>query len=244
MVKANSTRKFHLKPFSLFHHRSTMKVGMDSILLGIWAKPDNARSILDIGTGSGILSLLMASKCNAKIEAIELDEDSVDEAAKNFQSSPFSNRITLVEKDFIHFCRNTESKYNAIISNPPFFVNDSRSKSARKRQARHGDSLSFNQLIEGVKNLLLPDGKFFLVLPYEESRQFLDLAAKPGLLLQKQQLLFPVRGLQPNRINMQFGFESSEKLITDKLVIRKENRSFTEDYKKFVREFMIAVQYT
>jgi tRNA1Val (adenine37-N6)-methyltransferase len=241
MVKANNTRKFHLKPFSLFHHQSTMKVGMDSILLGIWAEPGKSEKILDIGTGSGILSLLMACKSSAKISAIELDKDSAEEASLNFQISPFYNRLNLFEKDFIDFSGIGMPKYDAIISNPPFFVNDSRSENDRKSQARHGDSLSFGQLIEGVKKLLLPDGKFFLVLPYEESKQFLKQANNFGLLLHKQQLIFPVRGLQPNRVNMQFGFNSPKEMVTDKLVIREEDRSFTEDYKNFVREFLIAV---
>lgn len=237
----NNSRKFHLKPFSLYHHRSAMKVGMDSLLLGIWAEAPWAKYILDIGTGSGILGLLLACKSNAKIDAIELDHDSAEEALHNFQTSPFHDRLTVIENDFIQFTRVDEIKYDLIISNPPFFVNDSRSKSKRKSHARHGDSLSFKQLIKGVKKLLLPPGKFFLVLPYDESRQFINLASDSGLFLEKQQLIFPVRGLQPNRVNMQLGFEPPLELINDKLVIREEDRSFTEEYKNFVRDFLLAV---
>jgi tRNA1Val (adenine37-N6)-methyltransferase len=218
-----------------------MKVGMDSILLGIWANPVDAQNILDIGSGCGILSLLMAYKTNAKIASLELDKDSVEEARINFQSSPFYHRLKATKADFISFSRKGKPNYDAIISNPPFFVNDSRSDSKRKSRARHGDSLSFAQLIEGVKHVLLPGGKFFLVLPYEESRQFLELALNSGLILQKQQLIFPVRGLQPNRINMQLGFLPLGPLITDKLVIREEDRSFTEEYKSFTKELLIAV---
>lgn len=241
MAQANdNTRKFHLKPFSLFHHRSTMKVGMDSILLGSWAETSGVQNILDIGTGSGILSLLMAYKSNAEIVAIEFDHDSAEEASVNFRTSLFYSRLTLIENDFIHFSRNGIPKYDLIISNPPFFVNDSRSENKRKSKARHGDSLSFSQLVEGIKKLLLANGKFFLVLPYDESRQFLNLANNSGLILQKQQLIFPVRGLAPNRINMQFGFQPPEKLITDKLVIREEDRSFTGMYKNITKDLLIA----
>lgn len=242
MAKArNSSRKFHLKPFSLFHHRATMKVGMDSLLLGIWVETKDSKFILDIGTGSGILSLMAASKSKSKVEAIELDHDSVEEANENFQSSPFHNRISVIENDFILFSENGTPTYDLVISNPPFFVNDYRSENKKKTQARHSDSLNFRQLIDGVKKVLLPRGKFCLVLPYEESRLFLDLATKMGFKLQKQQLIIPVRGFEPNRINMQLGFGEPEMLITDKLVIREEDRNFTEEYKDFVREVMIAV---
>jgi len=240
MVSATQNRKFHLIPFSLYHHQATMKVGMDSILLGIWTDATRTERVLDIGSGSGILSLLLATKTKAKIDAIDLDPDSVAEAKTNFSVSPFYYRIKAIAKNFITFSEETLTKYDLIISNPPFFVNGSKPDLPKKKQARHGDSLSYGQLLEGVVRILQPDGRFSLVLPYNESSIFLNLANSKGFILQKQLLIFPVRGLQPNRINMELGTNHSKNLITQKLVIREEDRSFTEEYERFVQEWVIG----
>jgi len=239
-MSASSIRKFHLKQFSLSHHESTMKVGMDATLLGIWAQVKEAENILDIGTGCGILSLLLASKCSAQIDAIELDLASANEAGENFQNSAFYDRMQVTAVDINQFAQAHFKKYDVIISNPPFFINDQRSKDKKKTQARHSDFLSFDQLIVAVRKLMKPDGKCFLVLPYNEGKIFTEKAIENNLHLQQQQLIFPYRGATPNRINMQFGVEEPVKIKTEKFIIREEDGLFSQQYKFFLKDYLIG----
>ena len=175
-------RKFHLKPFSLNHHKATMKTGMDALILGAWTQPVDAKSILDIGTGSGIIALMLAAKTKARILGIDLDKDSVDEANSNFKASVYRNRMSAVCEDFLAFSRQTPEKYDFIVSNPPYFLNDMRSQKQKKRQARHTDSLSYEDLISGVKGMLSVKGKFNVILPYGQGLHFRQLAkAMDGL---------------------------------------------------------------
>lgn len=240
-MSGNNNRKFHLKAFSLYHHRSTMKVGTDATILGIWTDVNGTNHILDVGCGSGILSLLLASRSDASIDAVELETDSAVEAALNFSQSPFHHRLKLIESDFNILSAEITHQYDLIISNPPFFINDSRSQSVKTSNARHGDTLSYSQLINGVTCLLKQEGKFSVVLPYKESQHFIKIAQASGLFLHRQLHIYPFRGHQPNRINMQFGFSKMAGSLAEKLVIREENRKFTDEYKKLVTDYLISI---
>ena len=234
-------KKFHLKPFSLLHDRSTMKVGMDSMILGSWINPDNTQNILDIGTGCGILALMLASKCNAQVIAIDLDSESAIEAGKNFSSSSYYQRIKVENIDFNDFVKEKENKFDLIVSNPPYFINDQRSLSSRKSQARHGDTLSYEQIIRGVEKIISKDGILCLVLPYAESLTFIKLATEISeLKLQKQMVIFPRRGETPNRVNLQFGFAKTEEIRVEKFVVREENGGFSDQYMKHMAGFLIG----
>ncbi len=211
-----NNRKFHLKPFSLSHHQSTMKVGTDAMILSAWVDVSGANKILDVGTGSGIISLLLASKSQADIDAVELDEASFIETELNFSQSPFFHRLRIFHADFNSFSRNCEEQYDLIISNPPFFVNDLRPNNEQKKTARHGDSLNYEQLCTGAATLLQTHGKLCVVLPYDESRLFLEVASEKKLHVQKQLIIFPKRGETPNRINLQMGIEKPNKVVTEK----------------------------
>ncbi len=238
---AKPKRRFHLKPFSLSHDLSTMKVGTDSLILGAWTNVENAQNILDIGTGCGILALMLASKCDVNIIAIELDKDSSEEAKANFISSPFYRRLKVMNIDFNDFIWQEKTKFDLIISNPPFFINDRRSLSLKKSQARHGDTLSYQQLIIGAEKIISKTGRFCLVLPYPESQEFIRMANEiSGFRLQKQLTIFPRRGESPNRINLQFGLENKGDVVIDKLVIREEDGVFSEQYKNQQGNFLIA----
>lgn len=241
MPKETDTRPFHLKQFSLFHHRSSMKVGTDSLLLGVWISTEKANRILDIGTGCGILSLLMAARSNALIDAIELDENSFEETKQNFNTSPFSNRLLPIYQDFRLYAQQYDKKYDLIISNPPFFINDMRPIEKVRSNARHGDQLNYEELCAGVVKLLDTNGRFCLVLPYEESKVFITTAIRFNLHLNKQMLVFPKRGLQPNRVNLEFATEKDNSFINEKFVIREENNQFTEQYISYFKNYLIGL---
>jgi tRNA1Val (adenine37-N6)-methyltransferase len=234
------TRKFHLKPFSLSHHRSSMKAGTDSLLLGTWTDPSDTASILDIGTGCGILALFMASKSKAQIDAVELDPQSVAEAKCNFHESPFHKRLRVIESDFNDYVKTSHNPYDLIISNPPFFINDLRPSDKQKKDARHADALTYHQLISGSKVLLNKDGRLCLVLPYEESSLFLKLAAAEGFFIRRQMVIFSVRGMQPNRINLELGHEKPARVEHEMFTIREEDGTFSRQFMDFLKDFYIG----
>lgn len=231
-------RPFHFKQFSLHHHRSTMKVGTDAVLLGIWTELNGVKTVLEVGTGSGIISLLLASRAKLKIDAVELDKASCEEATENFAAAELKSELKVFHSDFNDFVASHQEKYDLIISNPPFFINDLKSENQSRRQARHTDTLTYGQLIQGTLKLLNPLGKLSVVLPYKESRIFIPMAKEVGMFLQKQMLVFPKHCTPPNRINLLFGKEESV-LKTDKLIIRKEDGNLTQQYLDLVDDFYL-----
>ncbi|MBE0649384.1 MAG: methyltransferase [Bacteroidales bacterium] len=234
------TRPFHFKSFSLHHHRSTMKVGTDAVLLGIWTDLTNVRSALDVGTGCGIISLLLASRAQVSVDAIELDKDSFEEAKQNFGESPYSDCFRIFNSDFNDFVPPKNKKYDLIISNPPFFVNDLRSTDPKKRMARHTQTLTYDRLLKVSMELLNPNGKISVVLPYRESRLFLQQAILAGFFVEKKMLIFPMLGKEPNRINILIGHKSVEEQ-TEKFMIRDEYGEFTNQYVDFVKDYYVSV---
>ncbi len=236
------TRLFHLKPFSLSHHNSSMRVGTDAILLGLFVDAHESKNALEIGTGSGIISLLIASRSNTRIDAIDFDKNSVGEAKINFERSSFHHRLNAIEADYKDYSNACSGKYDLIVSNPPFFINDFRPDNEVKKAARHTDSLTYEQICDGTIRLLNPSGKLCLVLPFDESRFFLKVAAGAGLNLQRQQIIFPKRSLSPNRINLQFGFETQDEIVTEKFNIREDNGNFTKQYIDYLKDYYIGLK--
>lgn len=237
--KPFDTRPFHLKPFSLQHHRSTMKVGTDAMILGAWAEVESSTSILDVGTGCGIISLLLASRSKAKIIAIDIDKDSIDEASENFKLSPFHDRIQAIQADFNDFSRNANRAFDRIVSNPPFFNNALRPDNEKRKKARHTDSLTYSQLCAGAKIVLAPEGKFIIILPYEASRLFVDIATKNKLFLNKQLLIFPAEGMLPNRAIIQFSNKIHTDIVIEKFTLRNSNGRFTQQYIDLLKDFYL-----
>lgn len=231
--------RFHFKHFSLYHDRSTMKVGTDAVLLGAWAEVQPTDWVLDIGTGCGILPLMLAQKGIAKVHAVDLDEASALEAAENFQASQWSRQLFAFHADIRKFTM--QCTYDLVISNPPFFINSYKSDTDRKNQTRHTDtSLSFVELASVVKRLLKPDGRFVLVLPERESHDFIPIAEKYHLFVHKCQQIIPMEGKEPNRVNLELRFGKPEMVQVTELVMRKADNSFTEAYNDVVKPYYLG----
>lgn len=234
-------KPFHFKKFSLSHHRSTMKVGTDSILLGSWCGVDNPKQILDIGTGCGILALMLACRCDASIDAIEIDIDSGKEAHSNFIVSPFANRLELLTGDFKIHAKTKNKKYDLIISNPPFFNDGLLSENEQRRNARHTVSMSHKELLVGVSEILVANAKFCIVIPYNISEEFIANAASVGLFPHRILVVHPKENHPPNRINIEFSRTNTIEPISDNIIIRNSDNSYTEEYRKLVGEFLIRI---
>jgi len=235
-------RPFHFKHFSLFHHQSTMKVGTDAILLGAWVPVDKVKTALDIGTGCGILGLMLSQRGLPKLDAVELDELSATEAKNNFYCSQWRNQLQIYCMDIRRFADVfPEKQYDLIVSNPPFFVNSFKASQQRRNQARHTDSLSFIDLSTVAKNLLNPNGTFAVVLPLKESLNFVEIARNIGLHLKAQQQIIPVEGRIPNRINLLFSLKPVDKVLLENFTIRHADGDFTEQYKLALKDFYLGL---
>lgn len=231
--------RFHFRHFSLYHDRSTMKVGTDAVMLGAWVQVNPTDVALDIGTGCGVLSLMLAQKGVAKIDAVDIDEPSVYEAATNFEASRWRDRISAYHADIRRF--GFGRKYDLIISNPPFYLNSYKCEADRKNQARHTDtSLSFNDLVISVKHLLKPEGRFALVLPERESHDFIPVANKSNLYIYRKQNIIPVENKESNRINLELRYNEPESVEESTLVMRDAEGRFTEAYHAFLKDFYLG----
>lgn len=232
-------KRFHFKHFSLCHDQSTMKVGTDAVMLGAWVQVKPSDYVLDIGTGCGILALMLAQKGVAKVDAVDLDEPSAYEASSNFEASQWRDQLFAYHADIRRFCLGRS--YDLIVSNPPFFVNSFKCDADRKNQTRHTDtSLSFQELVASVKRLLKPEGRFALVLPERESHDFLSIAQKEGFCVSKRQDLIPMAGRDVNRVNLELRYDRPNEYLSSSLVMRDQNGVFTEAYHSFLNDFYLG----
>ena len=230
---------FQFKQFLINQDQCAMKVGTDSVLLGCLVTINNAVNCLDIGTGTGILSLMLAQRNNAlQIDAIEIDEQAFLQANNNFSSSKFSHQIQAHCCALQSFAPN--NKYDLIISNPPYFVSKNNFSIAniQRAKARHDNDLSFEDLIHSVIKLLSETGKFILILPIAEAITFKELAIQKGLFLNKEIFIKPKPSKEPNRIIIEFSMLQKEK-ITEEFVIYNDDNSQTEAYKNITSEFYL-----
>ncbi len=182
------TGYFKFKQFEVWHDRCGLKVGTDGVLIGSWTLPALSKPclrVLDVGTGSGLIALMMAQRFgDATVTAVDIDPSAVSQARDNAASSRFSSRIEVVQDDFMKFSsRKEEACYDLIVSNPPFHVEDTACPDSRKNTAKHSASLPFRQLVEGSARLLSADGTLSVILPYSVANDFVGLAAVCGLYL-------------------------------------------------------------
>ena len=232
-------RPFHFKHFSLFHHRSTMKVGTDAILLGRWVEVKPTDVVLDIGTGCGLLPLMLSQKGVAQVDAVDIDKASVEEATVNFEASQWRDHLRAYYSDIVDY--QTEERYDLIVSNPPFFNRFSKCDSERKSRARHNDAgLSYATICREVCRLMKPEGRLALVLPLDVSLDFLDTAEHFGLYLHKRMTIVPIAGKEPNRVNLELGFGKPEKVQEETFVIRDTDNRFTVQYNEFLKDFYLG----
>lgn len=164
---------FDFKQFRIYHDKCAMKVGTDAVLLGAWCPIMNARRILDIGTGSGIIALMLAQRTDAKIVGVELDKEAAVQAQENAQRSKFSSRVQVVHSNIVHY--KPEEKFDLIVSNPPFFSSSLISPNKQRSLARHADTLPLESLAKAAYQLLEPDGLFCVILPNDIADKFVNI---------------------------------------------------------------------
>ncbi|MDP1623572.1 MAG: methyltransferase [Bacteroidales bacterium] len=221
---------FRFRQFTIEDEQSTLRVGTDAMLLGSWANPGRAEKILDIGTGCGVLALMMAQRSDATIEAIEPDQSAVTEAKNNFLRSPWASRLTGIHTSLQSFSSTASSGYDFIITNPPWFSNSLKSPSSRINQTRHDVGLTFVELAGIVGHMLHADGCFALILPSEAESRFKMICAANGLFLFRRLVILPKPDLPPNRILLEFKKLSVANPGSSVLPIRDDSGKYTPEY--------------
>jgi tRNA1Val (adenine37-N6)-methyltransferase len=232
---------FQFKQFKVNQDKSAMKVCTDACVLGAWAEVEHAKNILDIGAGTGLLSLMVAQRNrSARITAVELEENAFAQAIENVGDSPFNDQITVLHSAIQNF--NPDEKFDFIITNPPFFQSDLRSPDSKINQAHHSDSLTFNDLLIAVEILLTPDGIWNILLPVAEGIIFQNKAEKTGWFMSRKLTLFHQKNKKPFRLLMSFKHSngSDNELFTKELFIYEEDgRTYTTSFKKLLKDYYL-----
>ena len=231
---------FAFKQFNVKQDKCAMKVGTDAVLLGSWIQPNGSTHILDIGTGTGVIALMLAQKTNASIVGIDIDVSATQQAQENVDESKFKNSITLFNTSFQDYVKTTSLKFQLIVSNPPFFEQSLKSSDEKRSNARHADVLPFDELLEGVIKVLDESGKFCLILPTLEADKFRNMAQKKGLYLSK---LLRVKSRvdkdSDKRHLMQFEFKPTEFSEETIAIEEDERHSYTEAYKELTKAYYL-----
>ena len=230
---------FQFKQFTINQQNVAMKVGTDGVLLGAWADVENANSILDIGTGTGLITLMLAQRCDAKITAIEIDKDAFLQAQENVENSNWKNRISIENISLQEFAKPENQKFDLIVCNPPFFEHNSQILDEKRNIARQKSTLSFDELISVSAKLLTENGKICLILPFDELKNIQKIAIQNQLLLNKILKIKPLETKPFKRIMLEFGFQKTE-LLENILVIETEKRHFyTKEYIELTKDFYL-----
>lgn len=231
---------FHFKHFTIHQDRCAMKVGTDGVLLGAWTDPTSINRILDIGTGTGLIALMLAQKSTANIDAIDIDENSCSQADENISASKWFDRIQVHHCSLQSYILTCSVKYDLIVSNPPYFIDAYYANDHSRNLARQADAgLSFDELILGVKALLKEDGKFCVILPCKEGCYFKTKAAIAGLYCNLITHVKTKSDKLEKRMIMKYQFKK-EILVENELLIHEDDISFTEDYMELTKDFYPA----
>lgn len=243
MFKSGSTfskmaKPFRFKQFSITQEHSAMKVGTDAVLLGAWADIKSAKTILDIGTGTGILALMMAQRnSKATIYGIEYDTGAYQDAFKNASNSKWKNRIHILPDDVRNYRSNI--KFEAIISNPPFFSTGISSSDIARSKARHNTTLTSKQLINSVVNLLSTKGNFHCILAASEVEQFTNYANKQHLYIYKFVNIRPHLSKPMHRMMMSFSRVNNEIEKSGMVLHNEGEREYSEAYTRLTKDFYL-----
>lgn len=217
-----------------------MKVGTDAVLLGAWTNIEGAKTILEVGTGSGVISLMLAqrSKPDVKIHGIEIEQADAEQAQENIERSPWPEKIKIHHQPFQSFT--STNRFDLIVSNPPYFINSQLPPSDKRTQARHTNSLSYAELIKGTIKLLGPSGRLAVVLPTEEGKYFQSLARENNFHITRQLAFFSRQGKPQERWLMEFSLRSTE-LISETLILHGKGEEWSDDYKKLTKDFYLKL---
>jgi len=232
---------FSFKQFTVYHHLCAMKVGIDGVLLGAWANIDGANYTLDIGTGSGLIALMIAQRSHSKIVAIDIDADAILQTNHNVNNSPWANRIEPKETSLQQYVKQAVEKYDLIVSNPPYFINSTNAPTLSRTTARHTNFLSHEELIINAKLLLKPTGRICLILPVDEGLKCVDFAESIGLFCNNKVTVYPKPGALSKRLLLEFSFQSSPTIVSELTIESTERHQYSNEFSALAKDFYLKL---
>lgn len=228
---------FRFKEFTVYHDRCAMKVGTDGVLLGAWTNVSEANAVLDIGCGSGLISLMIAQRNpKASIDAIDIDEGAFLQTAINIENSPFLSQIKSFDNSLQDYELTCTRKYDLIVSNPPFFNQSLKSPQGNRTTARHTDSLSVQELLLISSKLLAEGGHLSLIYPIDYKPFFLE---QQVLHITRLTNVYPTPTSSAKRILIELSNIAVDNFSEDDLIIEKERHLYSDDFVKLVRDFYL-----
>ena len=232
---------FQFQQFRVEQDRCAMKISTDAVLLGTLVQSDLPKRILDIGTGTAVIALMLAQRFpQTSLTAVELDPEAASQARENCEQSPFSERLTVIQGRFQDFP--VEEPFDLLVSNPPFFPDHLPASDPKRQQALHTDSLSFEELLHKASKLLAPSGSFWVILPPRQMQDFIQYGTAHGL--------FPttrvgIRDSAAKPIHREvIGFTFSEPLpsvLPMELLLKNEDGSYSENYRNLISGFLLGI---
>lgn len=233
---------FAFKQFSIDQEEVSMKVGVDGVLLGAWVQmPDNVATVLDIGTGTGLIALMLAQRyVQAKIQAVELDKKAAEVAQRNVTASPWSDRIEVICADVADYLTEQVQQYDVIVSNPPYYTKGYPVDDTGRKLARDTESLPHAILATLMCRRLHPNGISAVILPVQEGERFIQLMEQAGAYLIRHTRLITKKGKPEKRSLLAFSL-TAQPLIEDTLYMYSENgEGFSEAYRALTKDFYLA----
>lgn len=231
---------FQFKKFTLFHDKCAMKVGTDGVLLGAWAHVEDAKTILDVGTGTGLIAIMLAQRGKAMIDAIEIDEAACVQAQENISGCPWASRIRLINASFQRYARECNKKYDLIVSNPPYYMNQYKPAETTRLIARHDHSLSLKEMILLTEPILSLRGILSVILPAESMKDFTTYLSFVNLFKKRVLQVIPSPGKPVRRILIEAGRKKTD-IETDSLTIDTGIRhDYTHQYRLLTKDFYLA----
>jgi tRNA1Val (adenine37-N6)-methyltransferase len=230
---------FQFKQFLIRQDLCAMKVCTDSCVLGAYAGVARAQSILDIGAGTGLLSLMAAQRSAARITAVEIDVRAAAQAQDNIAASPWAHRILVVNQSLQDFEKGQEQLFEVMLCNPPFYQASHKSPDEARNVAMHSHELSFEEIIRFCQRFLQPAGTLYMLLPPAESRQFASLAADRHLFVRERLLLYTRAGGKHIRTIQALGHQAPATIPESHLDIRRADNTYTDAFAHLLRDYYL-----
>ncbi len=236
-------KPFKFKQFTVDQDRCAMKIGTDGVLLGAWVPiNETTNTILDIGTGTGIISLMAAQRSFAEvIDAIEIDTEAYEQAVENFEASPWGDRLFCYHASFQEFVSEIDDQYDLLISNPPFYTEDYKTSDKKRDMARFEDALPVEHLLIGASKLLSKQGKLALIAPHKEEERITHIAAEIGLFPEKLTRVKGTPTSETKRSLLLLSRNENEPCKTDELIIETTRHQYTSEYINLTKSFYLKM---
>ncbi len=232
---------FQFKHFMIQQDRCAMKVGTDGVLLGAWVKAKHPRKILDVGTGTGLIALMLAQRyTEAIIKGIEIEAEASKQAQENVQASPFGERISIEHQSYQDFSEHSTQTYDLIVSNPPYFQNSYTSHSHKRNLARHTHALSYEELLKLSYKNLNNNGILSIIIPFSEYNSLIKIAEDNKLFLTDILKIYPTQTTNCKRVILNFSKEKPKNIRSEEIIIEPTQRhQYSEAFKALTQEFYI-----